>query len=150
MEKVYREAVGYTNEMIVECKTAAAAAKNLRTEVQLRTVPMQMVKVGWVLTPRDSNHPIPPTCRMLLFRNFFRNFFEPFVYTTAGGERQGDTLVTTVLDKATAAAAAAANTEAAATPAAAPADAEAARAAAVGLCKLNPVYPGLKPPGFNH
>ena len=80
MEKVYREAVGYTNEMIVECKTAAAAAKNLRTEVHLRTVPMQMVKVGWVLTPRDSKHPIHPTVArettilrmstLLLFHNF--------------------------------------------------------------------------------
>jgi hypothetical protein len=86
MEKVYREAVGYTNEMIVECKTAAAAAKNLRTEVHLRTVPMQMVKVGWVLTPRDSKHPIHPTfthetttsITCSLFRNS-RIFFELFI-----------------------------------------------------------------------
>jgi hypothetical protein len=76
MEKVYREAVGYTNEMIVECKTAAAAAKNLRTEVHLRTVPMQMVKVGWVLTPRDSKHPTPPShTKQQYFVVFFSNCF---------------------------------------------------------------------------
>jgi hypothetical protein len=67
---------------------------------------------------------------------------------TARGEiRPYETLVTTVLDKATAAAAAA-NTEAAAAPAAAPAEAEAAQAAEVGLCNLNPVYPALETTWF--